>query len=267
MGQAAIRRKNDPNYGTSLSTKTKKQIAQHTSKPVRMLFAEYFDEWLAEHRRTCTDPKCDESTFVLSYKDVVITPMVKDGSPKEVFLTIDGTPFQSIQLATGDEVKDFFNEDGTTKTDCHCDNDGSTAFIHPQCHIGGGVVIAPLSNGQVSLLCKTCGVGIFGLGPLQAAPRPKAEYPSIFCEFHGTQPSYMTCRHVLEGRQPELEVAERPTDISSGTMVCTDCADLFQTSHGKMSQKDKDNFIFMCAGHLNDYFKGKLEDLLVAAAA
>ena len=253
-----------------ITQKQNKAIAERTSKSIRMLFAEHFDELLADHRKTCTDPKCDESQIAMSFQGEVITPMVRVGSPKEVFLTIESTPFQSIQLATGDEIKQFFNEDGTAVLPCQCGEcDGShgpqdVAFLHAACHLRHSIALVPLSNGQVSLVCKTCGKGV--LGPLQVAPRPKVEHPFLFCDYHGKQHGYLICKHVLEGKQPKI--LERATDTDSGTAICTDrCARLLNVPLEEFKQKHRDKFGPICAGHLNDCLNGKLEQLLVEAEA
>jgi hypothetical protein len=249
----------------TLTKKVRREIAKRTSKPVRMMFAEDFNELLTEHRDTCTDPNCNQYTYAVSFKGEVVTPMLKVGSPREVFLTVHSTPFSSIQLATGNEIKKFFSEDGTETIACSLgpdDHERNMSYVHPLCHLGHGIAMVPHSNGQVLLVCKTCGNGV--LGPLQVAPRPKVEGPFVFCDYHGKQQSYLVCKHVLEGKQPQ--VLQRATDTESGEAICTvQCANLLGVSLEEFKQKHEHKFAAICAGHLNDRLNGKLEQLLVEA--
>jgi len=243
-----------------LNLKAQREIAAQSSAPVRNLYAENFDEMLKEHRKVCTDPKCDESQFAVSFKKVIVTPMVRVGSPKEVFLTIHSEPFQSIHLATGDEIKHLFNENGSQLVgDCQCGKDlcqsqshslTDVAFLHQKCHPLHSTAVAILSGGRVSLVCKTCGEPL--IESLQVAPRPKVEPPFIFCDHHGKQHSYVVCRHVVNGQEPE--VLERATKTEIGLASCRKC----------VLHKFKKDFGVSCAGHLNDRLKGKLEQRLEA---
>jgi hypothetical protein len=255
------------------SPKATKEIEAQSSAPVRKLYAKYFDDILEEHRKVCTDPKCDESTFAVSFKapGAIVTPMVRVGSPKELFLTIHSEPFQAIQLATGDEIKHLFNENGSKLVgDCQCGelctreshplND--TAFLHPKCHPFHTIAMIPLSNGRVSLICKTCGQPL--LEPLQVAPRPKVKSPFIFCDNHGEQQGYMVCKHVVNGEEPE--VLERATETEIGLASCRKCETLLHLSVEKF-KKHEDKFGVVCAGHLNDRMNGKLEQRLEALEA
>jgi hypothetical protein len=253
-----------------LSTETRKAIAEHTSKPIRMLFAEDFDKLLEDHRKVCTDLKCDESQLAVSFQGEIVTPMVRVGSPKELFLTIDSEPFQSVQLTTGDEIKDFFNANGKEVIACECGDSSrhklhapsDVVFLHPGCHQGHSIVMVPLSNGRVQLACKTCYKSV--LGPLQAAPRPTTEAPFIFCDYHGKQHGYFGCRHVLEGQEPAI--LNRATDTTIGLAACHKCEKLLHLPLKKV-EKHKDKFGVVCAGHLNDRVNGKLEQFLSEAEA
>jgi hypothetical protein len=248
----------------------RRTIAERTSKPIRMLFAENFDMLLEDHRKVCTDPKCDELQLAVSFQGEVVTPMVRVGSPNEVFLTIDSEPFQSIQLATGDEIKKFFNANGTEVLACQCGDSprhkvhgpSDVVFLHPGCHLGHGVEMVPLSDGRVLLACKTCHKPV--LGPLQVAPRPVVEDPFIFCDYHGKQHSYLVCQHVLEGQEPEI--LNRATDTEGGLATCRKCDKLFTLPLEKFKEHE-DKFAVVCAGHLNDIVNGKLEEFLTEAEA
>jgi hypothetical protein len=229
--------------------------------PVRKLYAEYFDEMLQQHRETCKAPICNESQVVHFYKGLRVTPMVRTGSPKEVFLTINSQPIQAIQLLTGDEIKAYFNEDGTAAIDCHRHEKTDRAYIYQRCHVGAGVGIVPSSGGKVHLVCADksdgtlCGKTVLDL---DVAPQPKAKYPNIFCSHHGVEPSYVVCPHVLSGTKATRLLP--PTEKDCGEACCEPCNKLYEAG------KFKDlNFHAACQSHVNQLLGNKPNKMLKAA--
>jgi hypothetical protein len=243
-----------------LTEKARKRIATLTSAPIRNLYADYFRKSLNDHRKTCTRKECDESRVVTTFKGEKVYPLIRASSPKEVFLTIDGTPFISIQLASDEATKTFIDaKEGIPCSYNHGHADG--AFIHQRCHQDGvGIVVLP--NNRVNLVCanKQCGNVVM---KLHVAERPTVERPFIFCDYHGKQHGYFICKHVLAGKEP-LILNRAGTDDNGFALCGNRC---YRLTHKPMSEykKHEHEFGIVCVGHLNDALGGKLEQYLKRA--
>jgi hypothetical protein len=47
------------------ATKIKQSGTERSEPPIKRFFAEYFNETLENHRKTCKDPQCDERRLAL----------------------------------------------------------------------------------------------------------------------------------------------------------------------------------------------------------
>jgi hypothetical protein len=285
FGQSAAAEDQENNMGAAKVKKQNNKYPTPTNKvvpfrskalaPVSMYFVENIARDLDFHRATCKDPQCDESIVHHDPRFKVVA-ILKSGHPKEVFLAPYGRgskedyqPYRSFQLATGEEIAGFFNNDGNTEAGdcCHEHNDKTPICITLMCHNKGIDYVVDTSHPEsVFLVCAepSCRRPLRSPGfegKFKLAAQPKAQYPNIWCDNHGIQPSYIACTHVLEGEEPMI--LERPDSMVVGLAVCGDsCSDALAREDCDVSQYHR-----ICAGHLNDRLNGRLEDFHKEAEA
>jgi hypothetical protein len=239
--------------------------------PVCKLYAEDLAEHLKEHREVCTEQGCNESEIALHDSRWKVVAMLQPGKLKEVFLApygrdlpSDYQPHLSLQLETGEEIRDLFNPDGNPE--CSVTGAGRPVCFTLLCHRRGvDMSINAKEPGIVYLVCAepTCRqiLGVNGRAmKLKLANRPKAKYPNIFfCPVHGTEPAYAICPHVLaEGASP-LGLLP-PTDTECGEAFCESCSKLYA------DRIEETKFKLVCEAAVNKALNGRLTELLAEAA-
>jgi len=146
---------------------------QLSQRNAQKLYAEDLKEALEAHRANCHDPNCKETAIGLNFGIAKVVAMIKKGHPKEIFLAVFGTdspddyrPFASLQLDTGDEIREMFDSDGRVKGCVHADDHPDEPMcLTLLCHNKGiAIVIEPNEGpGVFSLRCAECGDFLRGI--------------------------------------------------------------------------------------------------------
>lgn len=248
--------------------------------PPRMWYAEDIIEFVEDHHKHCSDPRCDELGISLNISGQKMIAMVLPHRLNEIFFATYGTgtnadykPFMALQLANPGGIRAMFDENGIPFgcRECgdHGDHDKPMCLAFT-CHNQGAVVVAEptvvkgdadtsIKLGIVSIRCKTCHQPLRASGwpmQFQLAPRPKAEYPNIYCSRHGIQPAYVTCVHVIDDYKA-LAYVDAATETESGTAVCSLCG-------GKMREGGVtiEELHMMCQASLDLHLHGRLKALI-----
>jgi hypothetical protein len=249
------------------------KVLQMPRQTVRKLYAEDLEEALQAHRVNCHDPNCKELEIGLQFGVEKVVAMLKTGHPKEILLAPFGTnspedyqPFASLQLETGDEIRGAFDSNGRVKGCVHADDHPDDPIcLTLLCHNKGTAVAIEHKQGPgvFSLRCAVCNTILSDPDlaiQFKLAPRPKPEYPNIFCKHHGIEPAFAVCPHVLDGAYPELLLP--PDEENAGEAYCAACAIL-----AKESRYDEIKLEVICRSGLDKRLGGNLRAILERDAA
>jgi hypothetical protein len=249
-------------------------VPKTAAPPPTMMFAEDVDKTLKDHLASCTDPHCTNQ-FVNHYRDIKLVAMLENGNKKQVFLapyggytSHDYKPLFILNLATGEEINDLFDDHGCAVSEC-CHNPqlkNEPICLSLTCHNKGVDLSFNMKEpDSITLVCAepTCRNPLTYKGfngELRLAPRPKAEYPKIFCNAHGIQPAYLICDHVGHGATPL--VLGHPTDDQYGIALCGDACYRELVKNGG---RHTDKFHSACAPSLKELLGDKLTKAKVTA--
>jgi hypothetical protein len=250
-------------------------LTQSAPPPPRKWYAEDIAEQLQEHRAHCTDPNCDESAIGLAWPGVKIVAILYPHNFNEIFLapvgTADYKPFASLQLANAGDIAGMFNPDGSLPCDnpyCPVHTKDEPTCLTMTCH-HEGLGLAFEHDGTVSLRCKVCKKVMRHskmADSFKLAPRPKAEFPNLFCRTHGIEPGYIACIHILEDGAPPALMFRVDTE-HYGEAYCDECAELYKIHEEESARKVADRSHRVCQSSLNKALDGKLNEWLEALCA